>query len=654
MIVAADVTSGAILNAFAESGDALTFMAGLLDQLDVMLMSVGVGITFAAGFLVFNAFAMSITQRRQQIGALRSLGMTRRQVMRLVLVEALITGGAGTLLGLIAGPLLGRSTIALIKAMFGEGLFVFAASSASPTSFLLAAVSGIVVTLLSVLIPARQATRISPLVALREKVAAGVARNPVGRALAGLLIAVVLAVYLAVAPPGEWVELPWDVTLTGSFVLVWLACLALITPALIGGVGSWGRRSLTRLWGATGRLIADNLQRGRGRVMLTILTLAVALTMIVTMTGFLRFTFDELMLPKIESIAQQGTWGIASFDISEGMSAYSDLDTIEVPLKVIAEVQADVEGRARVSGMYYVIVPELSFLGSSYFSLVSDPLDTRLGGDSFFSFTEGDWETAVPIMESGCGVLVAPAVASKNGVLLGETFRVTGVDGPIECTVAGIGSPMVGASIISKSAGEAFGITNPMLAMVMPLPGVDLEALETDLTALVNRHPNLVLNKLEDMVELQTQMMDVMPNMLNALLLLAIVAAALGVVNTTVMGVAERRRELGLLRAVGATRRQVTAVVAGEAALMGFIGGGLGLVAGAGIIVILAVVYGGNSWGVPDLDLWGAAWRSVQPALLNGLVGLVVAPFICAGAAWLPVRAILRGSIIETMEAERQ
>ncbi len=188
---------------------------------------------------------------------------------------------------------------------------------------------------------------------------------------------------------------------------------------------------------------------------------------------------------------------------------------------------------------------------------------------------------------------------------------------------------------------------------VVPWPGVDRADLKADLAALVARYPNAHLNEPEGMYEAQLQVMDALPDMLNALLLLAIVAGAMGVVNTTTMSVTERQRELGLLRAVGATRRQVTAIVAGEAALMGLIGGGLGLVAGAGIIVILAVTYGGNAWGTPDLDLWGAAWRSVQPALFNGLVGLVAAPFICAGAAWLPVQAILRGSAIETMQPER-
>jgi len=655
MIVAADVTSGAILNAFSESGDALTFMKGLLDQLDAMLTLVGVGITLAAGFLVFNGFAMAVTQRRRQIGALRSLGMIRRQVMRLVLLEALITGGAGTLVGLIAGPLMGRGTIALMKA-FGEGIFVFAEGEASYSSLLLATVLGLGITLLSALIPAWRATRISPLVALREEIAWGVRRNPVGRALVGALAALTLTVYLIVAPPGEWVTSPWDTLLTSLFVLLWLGCLVLILPALIGGMGRWMRAPLTRFWGATGRLITDNLGRGRGRVMLTILTLTVALTMIVSMTGFIHFMFNELMLPRIESCAQQGAWMVAPFDYMAGMSAYSDLDNMELSPDALAEIRQVLEGRGRIMAVHFVIVPELSFLGSSYFSFLVDPRDLQQGSDFLFTFTEGDWETALPIMETGCGVLVTPLIANDNGVSLGETFEVTGVDGPVECTVAGIGSPMVGASAIGippQAARESFGDTKPLSAVAWPLPGVDRDALEADLGAVLARYPDIKLNDLEDMTDLQVQAMDMLPNMLNALLLLAIVAATLGVVNTTMMSVAERRRELGLLRAVGATRRQVMAVVAGEAALMGLIGGGLGLVAGAGITAIIVTTYGGNAWGIPDLDLWGAAYRSVQPALVNGLVGIITAPFLCAGAAWLPVRSILRGTAIETIEMER-
>ncbi|MBN1430692.1 MAG: hypothetical protein JXB07_20140 [Anaerolineae bacterium] len=90
----------------------------------------------------------------------------------------------------------------------------------------------------------------------------------------------------------------------------------------------------------------------------------------------------------------------------------------------------------------------------------------------------------------------------------------------------------------------------------------------------------------------------------------------------------------------------------GEAALMGLIGGAVGLAAGVGIILVIVLVYGGNAWGAPDLDLWDMAWRSVRPALTSGVIGLVAAPIISAAAATFPARSILRGSAIETLTVE--
>jgi putative ABC transport system permease protein len=650
MTIAADVTSGAILNALSESEDAMTFMKGLLDQLDVLLMMVGVGITFAAGFMVFNAFAMSIAQRRQQIGALRSLGMTRRQTMRLVMLEALMTGVMGTVLGVVAGPLLGRGTITLMKVTLGEEVFIFSAGPASPASILLAVSAGIAVTLLSVLIPAWQTTRIPPLVAIREDF--GTVKDPDRSRytwIPGTLTITLLILFLVFFPPAEWVEPPWDVILTGVFMSLWLLCLASTVPSLVGSVGRRGLGLLTSLWGARGKLVSENLQRDRHRVTLTVLTLTVALTMMVGVTGFLRFMFNELMAPKMEATIA-GNWMITTFDISAGMSGYSELKGLS--LDALAEVKEAMDGQVQIMEVYFVAVPELSILGSSYFSMVMDPDKLRENGTAF-TFTEGDWETAMPIMESGCGVLVSPLVASKNEAALGESFLVTGVGGSLECTVAGIGSPLVGASFINLAAGERIGVTEPLSALAWPLPGANLDTFETDLQAVAVGYPDIEVVKMETAFELPFQVMEQLPLMLNALLLLAILSAALGVVSTTMISVSERRLELGLLRAVGASRRQVRGVVVGEAGLIGLVGGALGTLAGAGVTVILVVTYGGNAWGIPGLDLWGSAWRSLSPALFNGLVGMITAPFICAGAAWLPVRSILSGPVIETMEPPR-
>jgi putative ABC transport system permease protein len=276
-----------------------------------------------------------------------------------------------------------------------------------------------------------------------------------------------------------------------------------------------------------------------------------------------------------------------------------------------------------------------------------------MGGTWLFEFTEGDWETAMPILDSGCGVLVTPMIAGNNGVELGETFEVTGVDGPVECTVAGIGSPLVGASIVGIAAGDEFGISDPISAGAWPVMGADQEEFDAVIVEIVWRLEGVEATYIETLMTLQVEVMEMLPHMFNALLLLAALAGALGVVNTTIMSVTERRREMGLLRAVGATRRQVTTVVVGEAALMGLLSGVLGLVAGSGVIVVIAVVYGGNGWGVTDLDLWPAAWRAVQTALPVGLVGVLIAPLISAAAAWPPARAALRGGVVDMLQHDR-
>ncbi|HUX75530.1 MAG TPA: FtsX-like permease family protein [Anaerolineae bacterium] len=657
MIIAADVIANASRNAL-QTVDERNLAAFVSELVDLSLTIVGIVILVAAGFLVFNAFAMAITQRRRQVGSLRSLGMTRRQVMQLVLVEALITGGSGTLLGLVAGPLLGRGTIGLLRMVgrfVGTTLDVFGEPSISLSSLTTAAALGMGITLLATLAPAWQATRISPLTALREQVATGIERTAIGRALAGLLIIAALAVYLIFAPPGTWVTPPWDGNLSGLFALTWLIGLGLVLPGFVAAGSSLLRKPLGRTWGATGRLIADNLRRNRRRITLTILTLAVGLTTIVSVTGVMSFMFDTLLDRVTEDALQRGGWLVLPIDFNDALDVVGrmDLDTMYIPPELAEAVHEVASGRAEVGDLYMANVPELSFI-PGMFSYVLDPEQLQGLGTNIFTFNEGDWETALPILESGCGVLIAPAVAHKNGVWLGETFEVTGANGPIECTVAGIGrSSFANVSLVSLAAREALGIDNLPGTLVTPHPGVDRAALEADLAALVERYPGTSLADLST-GEKVIGIFDTTQSIMNSMLLLAILAAALGVVNTTVVSIQERRRELGLLRAVGATRRQIVAVVTGEAALMGLLGGGLGLVAGAGVTAIVAVTYGGNAWGIQDLALWPSAWASVRPALLNGLFGVAVAPFICAGAAWFPARSILRGPAIETMEPERQ
>ncbi len=650
MVIAASLTASGIRNA-SQSGD--NTMGWLTDAIEIGLQVIGLVILMAAGFLIFNAFAMSVTQRRRQVGLLRSLGMTRRQVLEQVLAEALITGGLGSLLGLGAGLSFGLGLLSLMRQV-GIGV---GRGELAPADVALALGMGLGISLLSALIPAWGAARTSPLLALRPLAPSADERTPLRYAALGVLVILSLTTYLALAPPGRWTGLhpPWEWLSFLILIWPWLGALALVSPALIEGLGRIvGRASgLGRYPSVTGRLMADNLGRDRRRVSLTALTLAVGLTVIVGQTGFLHFS-NRILVPRAaQGVLGRTTWFIYPFDRSNGLAQLDEFNQdLGLSQAVLQDARRLVAGRAEISQSHMVVVPAISSPMFGFPSIITDLNSLTRPGT--YTFVEGSWETARPIMEAGCGLLLPPTVAARNRVGLGDSLTLTGRAGPVACRVAGIGyGGTVPMSIISPAAREAFVDGPPLSLAIWPLPGADVNALEADLQALAERHgDDAWLTTPQQEIQSILDTSDQIQAMTNGLLVLAVVAAALGVVNTTMMSVTERRPELGLLRAVGATRRQVTAVVVGEAALIGLVGGGLGVIAGSGLTAIFCLCFGGIPFGLIDLNLWPATWQSVQVTLQSGSIGLLVTPLVSAGAAWLTVRPSLRGSAIEALQIE--
>ncbi|MBN1485339.1 MAG: ABC transporter permease [Chloroflexia bacterium] len=645
-VVAADLVGAAIRNAgqTLEGSQGTVTFAG--DFLNSGLRLMGLAILAAAGLLVFNAFAMGITQRRERIGALRALGLTRRQVLQLVWVEALLLGAGGSLLGLLVGPLWGRAILLLLTRWTG---IAHGAAPLRPFSLLGAAALGLGLTLVATLFPAWRATRVPPLAVLRAarvlKPAAGV-RRP---ALLGLLLILSLFAYLLLRPPARSVLTPpWDFVLVGAFAGGCLAGLLLLLPWLLETTSRLVRRPARR--SAALRLSADNLGRARGRVVLTVATLATALLAIVAVTGISTFTF-EIVITQIASRYDMD-WVVMPFEIAEGgpivdweILSKWDLSTARIPVEFVADLDRLTAGRARLVHVPEVVVPEIAIM-SGMPSFVADPEELSQSG--LFTFSAGGWSSARPLMEAGCALLLTPRMARQNGVGLYDTLVLQGVDGPVDCTVAGLGtSSFMGTSIISRAAGDAFGLRPDQLfaIIVLPLPGVDREGLQADLRDLIDRQGGVSLIEVEPFFQDVAAVVDRLQALLNGMLLLAILAAAAGVLNTTLIAVHERRRELGLLRALGATRRQLWAVVVGEAAWMGLLGGLLGLLAGLGLTAIFVLVQGGHMYGLQDLALGPAIGQSLGPALGSGLLGLLAAPLVSAAAAGLAVRATLRREI---------
>lgn len=650
VILAADIVKSALLGALESSDAGKLVYSGIFDQLNVNLNASGIAISLAAGFIVFNAFGISIARRRRKLATLRSIGMTRSQVLRLTLVEAIFTGATGVVLGLLAGPILGRLTIEALKGVTDEGVLLFSPGPPSATIVVLAILLGLLISLLAALLPAIQATQVSPLAARRpmESEVPGSARSWTGwAALAGMVL---ILIYLRAMPPGKELDPPWDVRAALFFVLLWLTLVLLVTAAAAGVVGSMARGPLGRVAGVSGVLIADNLRRGRRRVWLTVLSLAFALALVVGLAGFTRFTFEFLMRPIIDRASGLGAWVATGFDVMAGMGSFQGADDITLSSQDLEAVRAAVGDRAALNEIRYAAAPELSFFGSSFFSFLLTPEQTKQGADWLFEFEQGDWNSARRIMEQGCGVLVVPAVASELDADLGDTVLVSGSGEPVECMLAGIGSSFVTASVIGSTDPDAFEATDPLLVMITPLPGADRIALEADLARLSS---GLTITVIDDVTGAINGLVEQIPVVLNGMAVLAVLAASLGVVNTLTASVVERRGELGLFRAVGATRRQLRTVVTGEAALLAGLGAAIGIAAGLGIAIILPTVYGGSSWGISDLDHWAAATDAVNHALVNAIVGWVMAVLIGVIAGILIAQGVLRHRrLVDELQAE--
>ncbi len=627
--IASDYLGSSIVNLMMQSEDARTLGGGIFGQFDSILKLVGVSVSLAVGFLIFNAFAMSFTQRRQQLGTLRTLGTARAQIIRLALAEAALIGVVGTGLGLVLGQLLGRGFIAILRAS-SDVFNAFVERGTSLNTYLFASALGLGVPLLAMLLPALSAARLSPLVALKTPDTPPHASR-ITRPFFLLLLAPLL---LLIRPPE--LEPPFDFYAVLLLTGVWMGLLALALPSALDAFSALARILLTRA-GAVGLLMADNLRRARARTLITAITLTVGVTLILTVTGGATFWFQELMKPRFEQLRGSRIISITKIDPAAGLSTYTTQGSFRLTPDLIAAITGTFSSRAFVAPIGYTAVPELSGIGDGYFSFILDPADLRDHfKDVYFKFTEGDWEHAFPIMEQGCGVLVAPFIAKRNHAALYDTITVSSPLGKkVACTVAGIGQPFVSASIISNAAQKDFDSGLPMGYTLQPLPGQDYAALLADVTAFAAKYDSHII-EIDNLTAQIYKVLELMPVFLNGILLFAILAATLGVVNTTLIGLQERRRELGQLRAVGMTRKQTTWVVVGEAALIGAFGAGIGVIAGAGLILILVLTFGGKGMGIEDFPVYAATYRTLSASMVNGVAALVISPLLCALAPTCP------------------
>ncbi|WP_275793461.1 ABC transporter permease [Prescottella equi] len=578
-----------------EIGEALSFVNYFLLAFGAIALLVGT-------FIIYNTFSMIVAQRLRELALLRAIGASRKQVGRSVVFEALVVGAIGSALGLAAGVGLAYGLRSLLNA-FDLGL-PEGSLQVAPRTIVVALVLGIVVTVVSAYAPARRAAKVPPVAAMREEFASTGDTLKV-RTLIGAIAAVlgVLALVVGAQSTGGGAAAIVGLGALALVLAVLLAAPALSRP-IVGGLGA----IFAKPFGPVGRLARTNAVRIPKRTAATAFALTLGL-MLVSVIG----VFGASAKSSVNSLVDKGV---------EADFVLTGPQGIGVPA-----------GAAGAAGRVNGVAEAVSLHGVAAKIDDEDVFGTALSGppDGVLDYTMKEGSASV----RGTDMMVSESEATDNGWKLGTPVTLTDRDGEqTTVTVTGIyeDNQLLGPWMVSDEVYQAMTPTNmraEWAVLIKATPGADLTAMATDLATATDPFVVVQVQDREQFKGAQGQQIDMLLSVLYGLLALAVVIAILGIVNTLALSVVERRREIGMLRAVGMQRAQVRRTIYLESVLIAVFGALVG--------VLLGVVFG---WGFvrtladQGLDQISVPWGQVLAMLIgSGVVGVLAALWPASRAA---------------------
>ncbi len=599
----AQVRSGSDQAAAAEQT-----VADLLTFIRVFLLAFGGIALFVGAFVIFNTFSITVAQRVREFATLRTLGASRRQVLRSVLLESLVLGLAASLVGLALGVGLAKGLSWVFSALglgLPESSLVFAGRTV-----VVSLGAGVLVTLLAGLYPAIKATRVPPIAAVREGATLHAAHgkaDALGVALG--VLGAALVVYSSVGGGGA-------IALVAGclFLFVGAATVAArLVPGLVAGVG-WPSR---RLGGVAGRLAARNATRSPARTASAAAALMVGLALVTlsaVLAGGLRGSDRTAVERQVSAdyIVKTDGDNVGTFPTSAA-------DTLRSSGASVSAVRFD---RGVIRGS------EVSVNG----------VDREIATVMRFAWTQGSDATIASL--SGDEAVLQRSFAAKRRLEVGDPFTLTTASGrPLALTVAAIYDPpkldqvLDGITIAQTTFDRAFPRPQDRYVFVRGAVGKDtLEAALAD-------YPAAQVLTLDEFIRDRSAFVGALLNLVYVLLALAIVVSLFGMVNTLVLSVFERTRELGMLRAVGMTRSQVRRMVRHESVITALIGAAIGLP--LGLVLAAAVTHRLADYGIGYQVPLGSIAAFVVVAVAAGL-----------GSSLLPARRASRLDVLEALKYE--
>jgi len=584
-----------------------------------VLLSFGGIAVLVGAFIIFNAFSMTVAQRRRELAMLRALGATRRQVLFSLGGEALAMGVLASLLGLFVGLGVAAGVNQVFKAagfdIPSSGLVLL------PRTIIIALAVGIVVTLLSALVPAQRATRVPPMAALQEGAQLPPSRFARFAPIMGGVVAVLgaLLIVAGMYGPGSTMIRLSTIALGAILVFVAVAMLSRFIVRPLVGVLGW---PLQKLAPVSGRLARDNSRRNPGRTALTAAALMIGLAVVVfvaVLAQGLKSSFIDSFDKTVKADYVIGAKNFMTIP-SDTARRVAAVPSIESAVSLDAQqVQVKGGGLALVWGI--------------------DPFAI----ERVWSF---DWikgSDAVLTKIGTTGAIVEEQTAASLGVSLGGSVPITTVDGQ-KATLKVLGiyrDPMMlnGITVGNTGYDALFPTPQTFLVVAKATPGSDVAQTQKAVEAALADTPTAQVQTAAEYKKSTVGTVNQILTLVYGLLALSVIISLFGIVNTLVLAVFERTREIGLTRAIGMSRRQVRATVRYESVITSIIGAAMGIVVGILFAWVVVTKFAGQgiTFAVPGGQL---------------VAFLIVAVVVGVIAAILPARRAARIDILEAIHYE--
>jgi putative ABC transport system permease protein len=600
-----------------ESGEVATFTTIIRYFL---LTFAGIAL-FVGAFVIFNTLSITVVQRTREFATLRTIGASRRQVLGSVIVEALVIGLLASVIGLFAG--LGLA-VGLNKLFIALNLDLPQTETVFATrTIVVSLLVGTLITLFAGLSPAFRATRVPPIAAVRE--GAKLPRSALSRFSPYIAAATIVLAVLALS----YGLLGSDVATGDRFILLGIGVLALfigvalLSSRLVVPLARLVGLPARRMGGASGRLAERNAMRDPGRTASTAAALMIGIAL-VTFVGVLA---QGLRVSNSAAIEEQ----IQADLVVTSQDGYSEFPA------AVGDAAAKIEGTDLVSNVRQDVA-EVDGSGANLTGLDSRSINQVYD----FRWTEGS--DAVLRNLGDDGAILPDDVADDKDLAVGDSFSVLTADNKRQkFVVRGIydGSPfypLLGTASISQDAFDALYDRPRNRFTLINVPEAPAQAQKTVEDALKS-FPDTRVQTRQQWIDKEDAEISQFLLLLYVLLALSVVVSLFGMVNTLALSVFERTRELGMLRAVGMTRRQVRRMVRHESVITALIGAALGLPLGIflALLVTQALAQYDLQFAVPA----GALITFVIVAVLAGIV-----------AAILPARRAARLRVLEALQYE--